>query len=1145
MHSKPRHHHSRRRHFRPEYGFALLVSLLALAATIPRGSVGFFESRLIAIGAWLIGGLGWLTAPAVRPAQRPLPRRLAGAAALLLALWCGWQLWSGSGEWSGQFWRGDAKLFADVMADASAGSLAVERFISFHTAWLWAGLGVLAWAGARRFGNRKALKAVVVGLLAVGIVQAILGISLGVDAAGRLLGTFGSPNGLGGLLAMTLPVQLGFMLSRTTRRPLRGRTGWRWWLQRLGDSWEAWLRPLLWFTWLLQWAALYLTGSMGGATAALAACAILAIWMAKDRPEFRLRLGVWGGALVLAALVFGLHARQRNVLDRAMGETGALETSKASRMEIWRAAWNLCRDFPWGAGPGGTSRVLAMNQPESMGRYRLDYAHNDILQFAGDLGWPGGTLLALLLGLTLWQGCQACRPVGHNDKGAVWLRRGAWVAVLGALVHAQTEFNLSARPGVQLLFMLLCGILWSRTDWLPEPDGSEETGAGFAALRRGRIIMAAAMVAAIWFSGRSAWAWRLHEGACAAAGLSGDSYYWFRKPAVAPKEADRTLERAKQAAPQASGFRLTAAKFILRRHDQLVDRVARDLLMSGNAEISAELLLDPADPVHEQARRVAAVATRVEEKAALETALAEATQAVALAPWDSSARLLRAEVYLRMAAVPGLNPDAGNLGLRDLNLVAALYPANAYVLAEACAVLVRGPGLSDDRERLLDWGTRALRMDSSRAWTVFDAWWRRRIGVQRMLESAELPVEILWNMYVRLDRAQRQPEARQCLVALEQRVWSEQLPPAASWWAPLRRKQWNIQQAQYRIRITTEWLKRHLREGDWAQIVASAAMRSAMRSLRVQIEMDKMELAGSASPALRRLRLREWAATGRLTPDWTCEWILAESEAGSPLRSIEESLAELILLNEESRLRERLAALRLSGNEFAMANALLEALRSELAQQPEQAAAILSDAMVQGRIYPRYAHRIWLWRARLLHAAGLGAEAEAARAEAVAACPADPDVTDGMAPAVPASPATSFPLLNLGFAGQRLRLLQIAIQEPGDASGIPVLLLVWRFCGSLPPDLRLDVRIRDEDGHARLRKGVVVDQESAAKFNHGMPALGSTWTWTIPLTAFAAKGSLLDVWVTAGKTRLPADDGLALLEINLEKLPRFSPPDRP
>ena len=1145
MHSGSRHFHSRRRRLHPEYGFALLVSLLALAATIPRGSVGFFESRLVAIGAWLIGGLGWMAADPGRPAPRSLSRRLAGAAALLLALWCGWQLWPGSGEWCGRFWRGDAKLFAAVMADASVASLAVDRFISFHTAWLWAGLGVLAWGGARRFRNRKTMKAVVVGLLSVGIVQAILGISLGVDAGGRLLGTFGSPNALGGLLAMTLPLQLGFMLSRAVHRPLRGRTGWRWWLQRLGDSWEAWLRPLLGFTWLLQWVALYLTGSMGGATAALAACSILAIWMGKDRPEFRLHLVAWGAALLLAALVFGLHARQRNVLDRAMGETGALETSKASRVEIWRTAWAFCRDFPLGAGPGGTSRVLAMNQSESMGRYRSDYAHNDPLQFVGDLGWPGGALLALLLGLTLWQGLHACRQAGRDDVGAVWLRRGAWVAVFGALVHAQTEFNLSARPGVQLSFMLLCGILWSRNDLPAEPDGPVEAGAGTGVRRRARMLMAAAMVAALWFSGRSAWAWRLHEGVCAAAGLSGDSYHWFNKPAVAPEEVDRTLEWTKRAAPRATAFRQTAAKWGLGRHDQLVDRVARDLLPAENVETSDEPLLDPADPVHEQARRNAAIATRAEEAAALETALAEAKQAVALAPWDSAARLLRAEVYLRLAAVPGMDSKANDLGLRDLNLVAALYPANAHVLAEACAVLARGPGMTGDRSRLLDWGTRALRMDPSRAWTVFDAWWRRRIGVQRILDSVELPVEILWNMYVRLDRAQRQPEARQCLIALEKRVGGESLPPAASWWAPLRRKQWNIQQGQYRIRIATEWLRRHLREGEWDRIQASRETRAAMRSLRFQIEMDKMELAGSASPALRRLRLREWAAAGRLTPDWTCEWILAESEAGVPSRDLEPAIADWILLSDETRLRERLAAVRLPDVERTAARTLLDALRAELAGEFEQAESILADALSAGRFSVRYVHRIWLWRARLLGAAGRSDEAAASLSEAVAACPTDPDLAAArttMAGGVPPEPP---PSLDLDFAGRRLRLLHAALEDADPASGESRLRLVWRFGGILPPDLRIDLRVRDADGHARLRKGVVLEKESAARFNRGEPRLGATWTWDVPISAFAAKGTMLDVWVTAGQRRVPADDGLAVLEFNLNKLPRFLLPEHP
>ena len=41
----------------------------------------------------------------------------------------------------------------------------------------------------------------------------------------------------------------------------------------------------------------------------------------------------------------------------------------------------------------------------------------------------------------------------------------------------------------------------------------------------------------------------------------------------------------------------------------------------------------------------------------------------------------------------------------------------------------------------------------SRAWTVFDAWWRRRIGVENMLSSVEVPVEILWK-----DVYKRQPQ---------------------------------------------------------------------------------------------------------------------------------------------------------------------------------------------------------------------------------------------------------------------------------------------------------------------------------------------------------------------------------------------------
>lgn len=1146
MHSRSRHRHSRRRPFLAEYGFALLVSLLALAATIPRGSVGFFESRLVAIGAWLVGGLGWLTA-APRPPVRSMPRRLAGVAALLLALWCGWQLYPGSGAWHGRFWRGDAKLFADLMDDASAGSLAVERFVSFHTAWLWAGLGVLAWAAARRIRHRRALKAAVIGLVAVGLVQAVLGIVLGVDADGRLLGTFGSPNALGGLLAMTLPLHLGLLLAYASRRPLRGRTSWRWWLQRLGDSWEAWRRPLLWFTWIVQWAALYLTGSMGGAIAALAACAVLTVWMAKDHPEFRLPLVAWSAALVIAAAAFGLHARHQNVLDRASGETAAWETSAASRLEIWRAAWALCRDFPLGTGPGGTSRILAIHQPESMGRYRLDFAHKDLFQFRGDLGRPGFWILAFLLGLTLWQGGKACRPSEFDDAGSVWFRRGAWVSVLAALIHAQTEFNLSARPGVQIVFALLCGLLWIRTDFPPAGD-APAGGSGRMRRRVGRGLMAAAGLAALWFSGTAARAWPLREGVCAAQGLSGDPYFWFSKPSLTPENVDGALARAKRLAPGSAEVRRTAAESVLVRHDRLVDRVARDLLAAENVEVAPDLPLDLVDPVHERALQNAARATRVEEAAALDLALAEAERAVALAPWDSASRLLRAEVRLRMAAGPGLRPDAQDRGRRDLLTATALYPADASVLAKACAILSNGPRSAGDREPLLEWGSRALRLDPSRAWTVFDAWWRRHIGVEKMLASVELPVEILWNLYARLDRARRDDDARLCLAALEQRISAGRMPPASAWWAPLRKKQWEIQQAQYRIRIATEWLKRHLREGAWDQIRNSREARAEMRALRFQVELDKMELSGSASPALRRLRLREWADAGRLAPVWIYEWILAESEAGAPLGAVDEAVAELVLLDADPPRRARLSQVRFAGAKYARANVLLEALRAEQSGRLDQADEILERALASRDVAPAAVHRVWLWQARLREEAGRLSDADAARQAAAAACPSDPDAA--------ASPtnqerqgAAAFPLpvpvLDLGFAGQRLRLLQVAMEPAAEAAAESRLHLAWRFCGTLPADLRFDVRIRDEDGHARMRKSVLVDREPGAGFHRGQPLLGSTWIWSLPVSAFAAKGTRLDVWATANRARLPADDGLAALEFDLEKLPQVRTPATP
>lgn len=117
----------------------------------------FFESRLVAMGAWLVGA--GLADGAGQSAGAFVPEAAGGHGGAL----AGFVVWLAVvpvvGKWGEPFWRGDSKLFAEVMADAAAESLAVERFVSFHTAWLWAGLGILAWAVARRICHRNALKA--------------------------------------------------------------------------------------------------------------------------------------------------------------------------------------------------------------------------------------------------------------------------------------------------------------------------------------------------------------------------------------------------------------------------------------------------------------------------------------------------------------------------------------------------------------------------------------------------------------------------------------------------------------------------------------------------------------------------------------------------------------------------------------------------------------------------------------------------------------------------------------------------------------------------------------------------------------------------------------------------------------------------
>ena len=1129
--------HSTRRKNRSAFGgpFSIGVVLVSFLATIPLGSVGFLAMQGVVAMAWISGTIGVLAGGGRDPLAAPAnTKRWVGFLGLFLG-WCGFQLLPLPTSWAGLFWGGDAELLRQISVEATGWTIALDRFVSLHTLLLWTGLGVLAWGCSRQIQGRSSRSLLLFGLVGLGVFQSILGIFFLKTATGRMYGTFGSPDALGGLLAMTLPVTLGLWFTRVRWHERRGSSI----LNRLGYDWKVWRNGMFVAALGIQGTALYFTGSRGAAVATLVASAILMTWLGKERSEFRSRILGAGVVLVVLMVLFGVQGRRDNLMERTFGESGEFQQAKASRVEIWKSAVRLCQMFPWGTGPGGTALVLPMFQTGAYGRYRLDYAHNDSLQFLGDLGIVGFGALACGLGLILWRGARGCRKNEETHGESVWLMRGAWVAVLAALCHAQVDFNLSGRPGIQVAFVLLCGILWGADSRLGESvDQPTER-----ARRKGwrSLVLVPICILAVCFSLRAAWAWRLHEGAAAALGLALDEHFWFERPQVRPEEAILVLEKATEWAPGFSKIHSTAAEAQLVWQDQRIQQAARSIVAASEEDVSTEWSMDALLPAQEAAIRLAGLALRVEEKEMVQTALKEANAAVRLAPWDAMARLIRSKVWFRGYSRKIFDVEVSTLARNELELVTSLYPRDAGVLADACLALSLGERNAKNMDDLLNWGRRALEIDSTLALTVLRAWRMARIPVSRMLDIPQLPFSFLWSLYAGLQKQHLDEEAGACLLALENCLEKEQPPESSTLWTTALWKHWNIQQAQYRLQIATERIKRCLRTGDWEGLRALPETRATVRRDRFQIEWDRMGLSETSSAVLRRLRLREWDTKYGLLPEWLLECRLLELEAGMSAKWMQEPLAEVILMDGiSSENLKRLAECRRTMGEATFLEYVMDAKTAESTGKTAEALRLLDFLQNREMIPPRFFHRMWLWRANLLEQDGQMNAAREAVQKAALACPSDPDVVEAME-RLGGAPLNEWkdvvPTLDIGFKGERLLLKQVYLERKQEEGEGLQLHLVWRLRGGLPPDLKMEVRIRGPEGQLFMRKNTRVDQEVSANFNRGNPIPGALWTWTVPVPPKAEDGQRVEMLLLSEDKLLTSDEGLSVLELYLKKLP--------
>jgi len=284
---------------------------------------------------------------------------------------------------------------------------------------------------------------VVVGLeAALGLLQVSGG-----GVSGFATGTYASRDHYAGLIEMALPFPVMFAVAALRRDPTR-------------DS----VIPALKASLLLGIAAIMLVAivlslSRMGFLAALASLLVAGVAAVSlgngNYTRGRLRAWVPATAVAMVVLLGLLFLPTTPLLARFADMSHTSDISPDTRVQIWRDAEGLVKDYPlFGCGMGGfESCFLKYKTVAPMST--VDYAHNDYLQVLAELGVFGFAAGLLFVGRVFQR---AVRAISHASSVDGRHLAVACVASMTAmLMHSFVDFNMYV-PANGMLFAWVAGI---------------------------------------------------------------------------------------------------------------------------------------------------------------------------------------------------------------------------------------------------------------------------------------------------------------------------------------------------------------------------------------------------------------------------------------------------------------------------------------------------------------------------------------------------------------------------------------------------------------------------------------------------------------------------------------------------------------
>lgn len=348
-------------------------------------------------------------------------------------------------------------------ADPTSGGATIS-VLPFETesAWLLLVAAIAVFLATRLLGTQQQRQLLWI-LLGVAAFQVTLGLMqygagsgplyLGMDHAfGNAVGTYTNRNHLAGLVEMVLPITLALLVFSIGRREKRERAHWRRQIAFLGS-----LRGQA----AIGYGALALLLLIGVVfTRSRAGIALTMLGILLATFAFSRRIGgnnVYGltGTVVASAVGIAIVIGLAPVLDR-FTMTGAVENA---RWSIFSATLTgIGHFFPVGSGPGNYPDAFLAFQPLELGRWFINHAHNDYLEWLFEGGILAAALILLLFGLYLRQWRRVWAPGTWSRMH--FIQVGAGIGLLLLALHGLVDFNLHI-PANIVYFAFLAGIFFS------------------------------------------------------------------------------------------------------------------------------------------------------------------------------------------------------------------------------------------------------------------------------------------------------------------------------------------------------------------------------------------------------------------------------------------------------------------------------------------------------------------------------------------------------------------------------------------------------------------------------------------------------------------------------------------------------------